>query len=463
MPGEEAALARGMVLGEDEAISEGVRQDFRDSGLAHLLAVSGQNVMLLVALAMPLLALLGLGPRARGVALIPLVAFYVPLAGAGPSLQRAGVMGVAGIAALTLSRPASRWYALLLAAAVTLALNPRSCADPGWQLSFAAVAGILIAGVPLRRVLIGAAARLSRRPGRMQAALTRGLADGLAITASATLATAPLLAHHFGSVPAASLPANLLALPAVAPAMWLGMVKAALGVLEPALPGAAALAGALGPLAALPVGMLAWLAGRFADAPLAAVGLPLGSRASVVVAYALLGAAGWGVAVAARRAAAPLEERAARWRRLPSGPRRAVLAALAAAALLATVRVLAPPEPPDRLTVSFLDVGQGDATLIQHPDGGAVLFDGGPPEGQVARLLRRAGVRRLSIVVATHASRDHHGGLADVLERFRVETLLDGGDGNPDPGLAAVREAARSQRCAGGARHRAGEHRGRWP
>ena len=245
-------------------------------------------------------------------------------------------------------------------------------------------------------------------------------------------------------MPAASLPANLLALPAVAPAMWLGMLKAALGVLEPALPGAAALAGALGPLAALPVGMLAWLAGRFADAPLAAVGLPLGSRASVVVAYALLGAAGWGVAVAARRAAAPLEERAARWRRLPSGPRRAVLAALAAAALLATVRVLAPPEPPDRLTVSFLDVGQGDATLIQHPDGGAVLFDGGPPEGQVARLLRRAGVRRLSIVVATHASRDHHGGLADVLERFRVETLLDGGDGNPDPGLAAVREAARS-------------------
>jgi competence protein ComEC len=444
MPGEEATLARGMVLGEDEAIPEGIRQDFRDSGLAHLLAVSGQNVMLLVALALPLLALLGLGPRARGVALIPLVAFYVPLAGAGPSLQRAGVMGVAGIAALTLSRPASRWYALLLAAAVTLALNPRSYADPGWQLSFAAVAGILIAGVPLRRALTGAAARLTRRPGRMQAALTRGLADGLAITASATVATAPLLAHHFGSVSAASLPANLLALPAVAPAMWLGMVKAALGVLEPALPVAAALAEALGPLAALPVRMLAWLAGRFADVPLAAVGLPLGSRTSVVVAYALLGAAGWGVAVVARRAAASFEERAARWRRLPSGPRRAVAAALAAAALLAAVRVLAPPAPPDRLTVSFLDVGQGDATLIQHPDGGAILFDGGPPEGQVARLLRRAGVRRLSIVVATHASRDHHGGLADVLERFRVETLLDGGDGNPDPGLAALRDAARS-------------------
>ena len=90
-------------------------------------------------------------------------------------------------------------------------------------------------------------------------------------------------AYYRGRVPAASLPANLLALPAVAPAMWVGMVKAALGVLGAALPGAAALAGALGPLAAFPVGMLAWLAGRFADAPLAAVGLPLGSSASVVV------------------------------------------------------------------------------------------------------------------------------------------------------------------------------------
>jgi competence protein ComEC len=88
-------------------------------------------------------------------------------------------------------------------------------------------------------------------------------------------------------------------------------------------------------------------------------------------------------------------------------------------------------------------VGQGDATLIQHPDGTAVLFDGGPPEAGVARLLRRAGVRRLALVVATHASRDHQGGLVEVLRRFPVDTLLDGGDGTRDAGFTAVlREAA---------------------
>ena len=107
LPEADAALALGMVLGEDEGIDSATRDDWRDSGLSHLLAVSGQNVMLLIALALPLLVAAGLGPRGRGVALLCLVALYMPLAGAGPSLQRAGVMGAAGIAAMTLSRPSS--------------------------------------------------------------------------------------------------------------------------------------------------------------------------------------------------------------------------------------------------------------------------------------------------------------------------------------------------------------------
>jgi competence protein ComEC len=109
---------------------------------------------------------------------------------------------------------------------------------------------------------------------------------------------------------------------------------------------------------------------------------------------------------------------------------------------LATAAVLGDPAPPGSLTVRFLDVGQGDATLVQHPDGTAVLFDGGPPEGGVTRLLRRAGVRRLAVVVATHASRDHHGGLVDVLARYPADMLLDGGDGSADPGFQAVRAEA---------------------
>ncbi|MDQ3719992.1 MAG: MBL fold metallo-hydrolase, partial [Actinomycetota bacterium] len=115
---------------------------------------------------------------------------------------------------------------------------------------------------------------------------------------------------------------------------------------------------------------------------------------------------------------------------------------LAAAGVLLGAVGLGSEPPPERPTVSFLDVGQGDATLIQAPDGSAVLFDGGPPEGGVLRQLRRAGVRRLSLVVATHASRDHHGGLPDVLSGLPVDLLLDGGDDSEDPGFRALKRTA---------------------
>ena len=234
----EAALVRGMVLGQDERIDQLVRDDFRDSGLAHLLAVSGQNVMLLAALAWPLFVVLGLGPAGRTAGLLALIAVYVPLAGAGPSVQRAGVMGAAAVVAIAAARPASRSYALLLAAAVTLALSPRAAADPGWQLSFAAVAGLIWIEPVLLPFLRG---------------LPRPLARGIAVTTAATLATAPLLAHHFGSLPLGTLPANVLALPAVPLVMWGGMLLCAAGQVAWAAP----VAGVVGAVAEPAVGYLA--------------------------------------------------------------------------------------------------------------------------------------------------------------------------------------------------------------
>ena len=95
-----------MVLGQDERLSEEVRTDFKRSGLAHLLAVSGQNVVLLAMLVLGAGMVLGLPLRARLGAALVLVALYVPLAGGGPSIQRAGVMGAAGLVAALAGRPA---------------------------------------------------------------------------------------------------------------------------------------------------------------------------------------------------------------------------------------------------------------------------------------------------------------------------------------------------------------------
>src|SRR4051794_25726141 len=153
MPVREVELARGFVLGEDDDVDPRTKEDFRRAGLSHLLAVSGQNVTLLALLAMPLMAALGIPLRERLVWVLGLIVVYVPLAGAGPSIQRAGVMGAVGVLATLSGRRTSRIYALMLALGITLAIDPGVAGDIGWQLSFAAVAGILLLAAPLRRAI----------------------------------------------------------------------------------------------------------------------------------------------------------------------------------------------------------------------------------------------------------------------------------------------------------------------
>ncbi len=398
-----AALARGVVLGQDELISERVSDDFKDSGLAHLLAVSGQNVTLLAILALPLLAALGLGRVTRLLGVIGLIALYVPLTGAGPSIMRAGAMGVAGAVAALAGRPASRWYALLLAAAFTLVMDPRAWLDPGWQLSFAAVAGILGLAAPLT-------AALGRLPQPLPAAL--------AVTVAATLATAPLMAHHFGRLSLVSLFANLIALPAVAPLMWLGMLSAAAG--QVSLEAAALLNGLNGYCLAYLSAVAHWTAGL----PHAAMDVDLGLPAIAGI-YAGL--------MACCALTAWLRRKGGVDRIGPRARHPLIAAAAVIAALFATA--LAPgaaPAPLNLFRVTFLDVGQGDATLLQAPGDVAVLVDGGPPESGVVGKLRAAGVRSLDLVVLTHAQKDHQGGLEQVVEELPVGVLLDGGAGVRD-------------------------------
>jgi competence protein ComEC len=399
MPEREAALARGFVLGQDDRIDPETIDEFKRSGLAHLLAVSGQNVLLLALLVLPLLAALNLSLRTRLLCVLALIALYVPVTGAGPSIQRAAVMGGAGIVAVLAGRPRSRWYALLLAAFVTLAANPRASGDVGWQLSFAAVVGILLWAEGIRDWLLARSCH-------------RGLAEGAAVTVAATVATAPLMAHHFDSFSLTALPANLLALPAVAPVMWLGMLAAIAGQV-PVVP--------LEPLNAVNSLLIAYIAG-VADTmakpewALAGIGLPL---AAVPATYLAMLCTGWLVgALAGRRGG--LAPRA-----------RGVLLALAAiasiAALVAGGARGLPAEAPSAgspgLEITTLDVGQGDATLLEPAGADPVLVDTGPPGAEIGAKLADEGVERLAAVVVTHDQLDHSGGLGEVLGAIPVRSL----------------------------------------
>src|SRR6476646_3475368 len=390
MPEREAALARGFVLGEDDEVDAQTEEDFRRAGLSHLLAVSGQNVTLLALLAMPLLGAFGVPLRERLVWVLALIAVYVPVAGAGPSIQRAGVMGALGLLATLGGRRASRLYTLAVAALVTLAIDPGVATDVGWQLSFAAVLGILLLAAPLRERLESSLGR-----GRWR----RALAEGLAVTVAATLATAPLIAFHFETLSTTTLAANVLALPAVAPAMWLGMCAAALAQL-PGIP--------LEPLNWLNALLLAYVA-QVAEWCAA----PRWAELRVHL-------DGQGLALAYLGLAAALLA----WRRWPRGA--LALAALAAAVWMprASLGGATAERPPGGLRVVVLDVGQGDALLFQPAGAAPVLVDGGPPGDGLARKLDAAGVGSLGAVVVTHDQSDHAGGIEELLGDVPVRRLL---------------------------------------
>ena len=339
-------------------------------------------------------------------------------------------MGVAGLVAALAGRPARRWYALLLAAAVTLALNPRAAGEPGWQLSFAAVAALLVGAPPLR------AALARRMPGPV--------ADAAAITIAATLGTAPLMALHFEQVSLAALPANLLAAPAIAPVMWLGVLAAAAAqVAEP-------LAAPFTALAA----RCSSTSSRSPTTPRRRRCRSSSVHASPAVDRRRLGAASLVAAVARCAAGSAVARLAAR----PRARGRAVAARspLAATAAVAASRCGgspargSAPAPPgaDEVVVSFLDVGQGDATLIQR-GGTAVLVDTGPPDGPILERLERGGVERLDALMLTHAEADHEGA-APAGDRAR-----------PRRGWSSTAARAGRRACARAAGRGAGARRAR--
>jgi competence protein ComEC len=452
MPSREAELARGFVLGLDDRVDRETAEDFRRSGLTHLLAVSGQNVALLALLAMPVLAAFGLPLRARLVWVLGLIAAYVPLAGAGPSIQRAATMGALSVVATLAGRPSQRLHALALAAIVTLAVQPAIGSDVGWQLSFAAVAGILLLAAPLRRSIL---ARIGSGGWR------RTIAEGAAMTTAATFATAPLIAFHFGAVSTTTLLANLLALPAIAPAMWLGMLAAAAGQI-PGFP-VEAVNAVNAPLIAYIAQVAAWC-GRpgwaYAHVRLSAAGL-LASYLSLVVALAAI------VWLARRHRIAALRKRAADGPKTGAGVafsarKRRVAASLGVLALVTLTlsrtetRVEPSSRPPEAgLRVSVLDVGQGDAILLQPARGDALIVDAGPPGAELTAKLDAAGVERLGAAIVTHDQSDHAGGIAELLGAVPLRNLLYGVLDRHTIALAAAAGTA-PRRIAAGDRIRSG-------
>ncbi|HEX4527604.1 MAG TPA: ComEC/Rec2 family competence protein, partial [Gaiellaceae bacterium] len=222
LAGERRALVEGVLLGDDKGLTPGLKDAFRRSGLYHLLAVSGQNVVLLAGGVLGLALLLGVSRAWAHLGALAAIGAYVLAVGPQPSVIRAAVSGAAVSVAWLAGRERDSWHVLLLAAVVLLAWNPYTLFDAGFQLSFAAVIAIFLAVGPLVGLLEGYP--LSPRLGGI-----------VAVSAACSVATAPILWLQFGAVPLLGILANALVELAVGPLLALAFAAAAVDPIAPPL------------------------------------------------------------------------------------------------------------------------------------------------------------------------------------------------------------------------------------
>ena len=434
MPFPESALGSAMLLGKRESLPPELVDKFRGTGAAHLLAISGLHVGVLLALTTGVAAwLLG---RQRPTYLIVagvVIWLYALAAGASPSALRAAVMGTAYLAALGLGRPSGVLPALALAAAVMTAVSPNLIRQVSFQLSFAAVGGIAMAltmsGGRLNWGSSPSAGLLKKLAGWVTALVV--------VSAAASLATWPLAAANFGQVALLGVPVSLLTVPAMAPLIAATLAAAVGGLVF------APLGELLGWIAAAPA---AWVIGVVSAFPSWTLEADWVGRPLLLAWYGGLGLAllvaqphrtrRWRRAIAG----APARLRAlmqgggstgsggtgSRW--LPN-PYFSLTAAVALGIAAAILWTRATGGPDGYLHVHFLDIGQGDSILVVTPSGRQALIDGGPDGDRTSQALADAlpgGDRSLDLVLMTHLDSDHSNGLLEVLDRYAVGAVLSG-------------------------------------
>lgn len=479
LPAPQAGLAAGILVGLRDQVDRDVATAFTAAGLTHIVAISGWNIAVVGGVIAAILR--RVSRRRRSVATLAAIAAYALAAGAGASVVRAATMAAAVLGSRELGRPGTAAAALGLAVVAMLTVDPHVIGDAGFQLSVAATAGLLAWGTRLaswlRERVVTPGARL-RAPG--------WLVDALGVSLAAQAATLPLILLDFGRVSLVSPLANLVAAPLVVPVMAASAAALAAGWLVSL--GVPEVSGAVvGSAGAIVLGALVAVARVAAAVPGASITLdpPTTRLLAAAAALAVLCAASRrvreracgllastrliGLAGAAAGTAGPAPAAAART--AGAGATRGGTAAhtharvlhglalLVAAAGAAFIVVLAS-RPDGRLHLAVLDVGQGDAILLQGPAGGRILIDTGPdPDRLLTQLDERVPPwdRRLDLLVLTHPHEDHVGGAALLLRRYRVARIVAPGMRGTGPGWQALadelaRERRSAERMAAGSR-----------
>jgi competence protein ComEC len=417
MPEPQASLTQGVLLGIRYNIPADIKDDFARTGTAHLLAISGLHLSILAGILLSVgIWLFGKKRHIYIWLALGVIWLYAILSGLNPPVVRGAIMASLFLSAELLGRQRTAITSLAFAAAVMVGIDPPILFDAAFQLSFLAMAGLIFIVPPLTSLGRRAVKATLGEKG-LAASLGNIVSDGFSVTLAATIAVWPLIGYYFGVVSLVGPLATFLALLALPAVIVIGAIAGIVGLFF------APLAQGIGWIAWLFNSYMLFVVGGFAALPISSVEVSSVSPAFIAAYYCVLIAVvgfvrlrGWG-----EQAKSWLGAGARGFSRLPW---RWVVPPLVILAALTSVAAITMPD--DELHVSFLDVGQGDAILIQRGNQ-QVLIDGGPsPQALTMELGDRMPFwdRTIELVVLTHPHEDHLSGLVAVLERYTVEQVL---------------------------------------
>lgn len=385
-------FAQALLLGNRNDIDYETSTDFKVSGISHIIAVSGLHVSILFGLIYFIT-----GRRRWPTALIgiPVVLIFAAIAGFSPSITRASIMQIIMMVALLFDREYDPLSALSFAGLVMMIVNPLVISSVSFQLSFACMLGILTLGQPIRGWMMD-----KKRLGRFKGKLVNWFSSGVSVSLSATVFTTPLVAIHFGTVSLVATLTNLLTVWIISFVFYGTMLVCLLGCFHA---GAAAFAAGI---VAWPIRYVLWISKLLASFPLAAVYTKSGYIVAwLVFAYVLLAVY------------LLIKEKPA-----------AVLTGVAVMSLCICITLSWVEPMLDECRMTMLDVGQGQAILLQS-EGKTYLVDCGGDYDEdtadiVAETLLSQGIRRLDGIALTHYDGDHSGGVQYLLTRIDTNLLL---------------------------------------
>jgi competence protein ComEC len=398
--GEEAKFLKGLIIGERSEIPMDVKLAFINSGVMHILAVSGLHVAIVALILLVLFQMIRIPEKPRIIITCVLLVYYIFLTGAAASVARSVVMAIVFLCAKLIERRTDVYNTLALSAIVLLLIDSKQLFQPGFQLSFAAVFSLVYLYPKFY-------ALKDFLPDWLKSnRLIVGLIAAISVSLAAGIGTLPFTSIYFGKISIISFVANIVIVP-------LSNVILALGMLTVAVSYASSW---IAMIYAEATSFLTWLllrlVGFFGNLRLSYVD----SHFTIVT--SLLFYIVVGIVV-------NLEKKEMR--------KISIIIGLVTANIMVYGWILFAPTK-TALTATFIDIGQGDAIFLEFPDGQNLLVDAGPKtvssdagERFIAPFLLRQGIHRLNGILVSHPHSDHLGGVPYLLRHFEVDQVIDAG------------------------------------